>query len=76
MSDSHVLGNLIGKILQDEQIDSVYTDGAYGAKQCRQLIIVDRQAHVVIPPRKNTKPWKDKRSSAIERNELLKRSNV
>src|SRR5690554_136787 len=54
-----------------EQIDSVYTDGAYDTKQCRQ-VIADRQAHAVIPPRKNAKPWKDTKSSSLERNELLR----
>ena len=35
----------------DEQIDSVYTDGAYDTKQCRQ-VIADRQAYAVIHPEK------------------------
>jgi hypothetical protein len=26
----------------------------------------------VIPPRKNAKPWKDKKMSSLERNELLR----
>ncbi|MDM1769911.1 IS5 family transposase, partial [Acinetobacter sp. 226-4] len=52
VSDSQVLGDLLNQIPQDEQIDSVYTDGAYDTKQCRQ-VIADRQAHAVIPPRKN-----------------------
>jgi len=26
----------------------------------------------VIPPRKNAKPWKDTKSSSLERNELLR----
>ena len=34
-------------------------------------MISDRQAHAVIPPRKNAKPWKDSKISSIERNELL-----
>uniref|UniRef100_UPI0031D9D07D transposase n=1 Tax=Acinetobacter baumannii TaxID=470 RepID=UPI0031D9D07D len=34
--------------------------------------IADRQAHAVIPPRKNAKPWKDKKMSSLERNELLR----
>ncbi|QIC71118.1 IS5 family transposase [Acinetobacter indicus] len=55
----------------DEQINSVYTDGAYDTKQCRQ-VIADRQAHAMIPPRKNAKPWKDTKSSSLERNELLR----
>ncbi|RLL27686.1 IS4/IS5 family transposase, partial [Acinetobacter cumulans] len=49
----------------------VYTDGAYDTKQCRQ-VIADRQGHAVIPPRKNAKPWKDTKSSSLERNELLR----
>ena len=55
----------------DEQIDSVYTDEAYDIKQCRQ-VIVDCQAHAIIPPRKNAKPWKDTKVHSQERNELLK----
>ncbi|WBX37085.1 IS5 family transposase [Acinetobacter schindleri] len=71
VSDSQVLGDLLAQIPLDEQIDSVYTDGAYDTKYCRQ-VISDRQAHAVIPPRKNAKPWKDKQARSIERNELLK----
>ena len=65
-----MLGDLLNQIPQDERIDSVYTDGAYDTKQCRQ-VIADRQAHAVIPP-KNAKPWKDTKSSSLERNELLR----
>ncbi|NAS07202.1 IS5 family transposase, partial [Acinetobacter haemolyticus] len=71
VSDSQVLGDLLNQIPQDEQINSVYTDGAYDTKQCRQ-VIADRQGHAVIPPRKNAKPWKDTKSSSLERNELLR----
>ena len=71
VSDSQILGDLLDQIPQDEQIDSVYTDGAYDTKQCRQ-VIADRQAHAVIPPRKNAKPWKDQKTGSLERNELLK----
>ncbi|MFW1949801.1 MULTISPECIES: transposase [Acinetobacter] len=45
--------------------DSVYTDGAYDTKQCRQ-VIADRQAHAIIPPRKNAKHWKDKKAHSQE----------
>ncbi|MCP8630935.1 IS5 family transposase, partial [Acinetobacter baumannii] len=71
VSDSQVLGDLLDQIPQDEQIDSVYTDGAYDTKQCRQ-VISDRQARAVIPPRKNAKPWKDTKICSLERNELLR----
>ena len=60
MGDSQVPGDLLDQIPSDERIDSVYTDGAYDTKRCRQ-VIADR----------NAKPWKDKRVSSIERNTLL-----
>lgn len=58
VSDSQVLWDLLNQIPPNERIDSVYTDGAYDTKCCRQIIL-DRDAHAVIPPRKNAKPWKD-----------------
>ena len=67
----HRYSDLLGQIPLDERIDSVYTDGAYDTKCCRR-VISDRQAHVVILPRKNAKPWKDKKVESLERNELLK----
>ena len=66
-----MLGHLLAQIPEDERVDSVYTDGAYDTKQCRQ-VIVDRQAQAVIPPRKNAKPSKDKKMGSLERNELLR----
>ncbi len=70
VSDSQILGSLLDQIPQDEQIDSLYTNGAYDTKQCHQ-VIADRQAHALILPRKNAKPWKDKKMSSLDRNELL-----
>ena len=66
-----MLGDLFNQIPQDERVDSVYSDGAYDIKQSRE-VIADRQAHAVIPPRKNAKPWKDTKSNSLERNELLR----
>ena len=71
VSDSQVLGDLLDQIPLDERIDLVYTDGAYDTKHCRQVIL-DRDAHAVIPPRKNAKLWKDKKLIYLKRNELLK----
>jgi len=71
VSDSQVLVDLLDQIPLNEQIDSVYTDGAYDTKQCRQ-VIADLQAHAVIPPRKNAKPWTDTKTSSLERNALLR----
>jgi hypothetical protein len=55
VSDSQVLGDLLDQIPPDERIDSVYTDGAYDTKHCRQ-VISEPQTHTVIPPRNNAKP--------------------
>ena len=41
VNDSQVLDDLLDQIPQNEQIDSVYTDGTYDTKHCRQ-VIVDR----------------------------------
>ena len=71
VSDSQVFGDLLSQIPLDERINSAYTDGAYDTKHCRQVIL-DRDAHAVIPPRKNAKPWKDQKLRSIERNKLLK----
>ncbi|MEN9042607.1 IS5 family transposase, partial [Acinetobacter baumannii] len=38
ISDSQVLGDLLGQIPLDERVDSVYTDGAYDTKCCRRVI--------------------------------------
>lgn len=70
VSDSQVLEDLLSQVPLDERIDSVYTDGAYDTKHCRQVIL-NRDAHAVIPPRKNAKPWKDQQVRSIERKALL-----
>ena len=43
----------------------------YDTTHCRQVIL-NRDAHAIIPPRKNAQPWKDQQVRSIERNELLK----
>jgi hypothetical protein len=40
-------GDLFDQIPQDEQIDSIYTNGAYVTKYSRR-IISDRQSHAII----------------------------
>jgi len=53
VSDSQALDDLISQIpiLQDEHIGSVFTDGAYEIKHCRQMIL-DRYGYVLILFRK------------------------
>lgn len=51
VSDSQALEDLLDQIPPDEQIDFVYTDGAYDTTRYRQMISA-RQVYTVIPPRK------------------------
>ena len=46
-------------------------DGAYDTRKCHDAI-ADRGAHAVIPPRKNSKPWKTITAGAVARNEALR----
>ncbi len=48
-------------------------DGAYDTRRCHDVIAA-RNAHAVIPPRKNAKPWKPTSAGAIARNEAVKTS--
>lgn len=48
VSNSQILQDLLNQIPSDEQIDSVYIDGSYVTKYCRQ-VISDRQTHAMIP---------------------------
>jgi len=43
----------------------------YDARKCHGTV-ADRGAHAVIPPRKNTKPWKPLTAGAIARTEALR----
>jgi hypothetical protein len=54
VSDSQVLGDLLNQIpLMNRLIQSIQM--GLMTQKCRQ-VIADRQAHAVIPPRKNAKP--------------------
>ncbi|WP_372573544.1 transposase [Ruegeria jejuensis] len=48
-------------------------DGAYDTRRCHDAIAT-RNAHAIIPPRKNAKPWKPTSAGAIARNEAVNAS--
>jgi hypothetical protein len=52
-------------------IASITADGAYDTRKCHDAI-AERGAAAVIPPRKNTKPWKADSAGAFARNEALR----
>ena len=69
--DSPVLSELLGQIPEGEDIGTVTADGAYDTRRCHTAI-VNRHATLVIPIRKNGRPWKEGCPAAIARNETLR----
>jgi hypothetical protein len=57
IGDAPMLPELPNQIPPDQDIGSVTADGAYDTRKCHEAIAA-RDAHAVIPPRKNAKPWK------------------
>jgi len=68
-----MLPELLNQIPPDQDIGSVTADGAYETRKCHDAIAA-RDAHAVIPPRKNAKPWKPTSPGAIARNDALNTS--
>ena len=56
-------------------VDSTYIkaegEGEWSARKCDDAI-ADRSAHVVIPPRRNARPWNTVTAGAGARNEALR----
>ena len=64
---------LPNQIPLNQDIGSVTADGAYDTRKCHDAI-AERDAHAVIPPRKNAKPRKPTSAGAIARNEAVNAS--
>ena len=73
IGDAPMLPDLLNQISPDQQIGSVTADGAYDTRKCHDAIAA-RNAHAVIPPRKNAKPWKPDTPGALARNEAVRSS--
>ena len=73
IGDAPVLPDLLNQIPPDEEIGSVTADGAYDTRKCHGAIAA-RNAHAVIPPRKNAKLWKPDTPGARARNEAVRSS--
>ena len=70
IGDAPMLPELLNQIPPDQDIASVTADGAYDTRKCHEAI-AGRDAHAVIPPRKNAKPWKPTSAGAIARNDAV-----
>ena len=73
VGDAPTLPELLGQIPPDQTIGSVTADGAYDTRKCHEAVAA-RDAHAVIPPRRNAKPWKPTSAGAIARNEAVRAS--
>ena len=70
IGDAPMLPELLNQVPPDQDIGSVTADGAYDTRKCHEAI-AGRDAHAVIPPRKNAKPWKPTSAGAIARNDAV-----
>lgn len=71
VGDAPMLPELLSQIPADEPIGSVSGDGAYDTKACHAAI-AQRQAHAIIPPRKNVQIWKTRHAGGEMRNEAVR----
>lgn len=70
IGDAPMLPELLNQIPSDQDIGSVTADGAYDTRKCHEAIAA-RDAHAVIPPRKNAKPGKPTSARAIAPNDAV-----
>ncbi len=70
IGDAPMLPELLDQIPPDQDIGSVTADGAYDTRKCHDAIAA-RDAHAMIPPRKNAKPWKPTSAGSIARNDAV-----
>ena len=73
VGDAPMLPDLLSQIASDQEIGSVIADGAYDTRKCHDAIAA-RNAHAIIPPRKNAKLWKPDTAGARARNEAVRSS--
>lgn len=73
IGDAPMLPDLLNQIPPGQEVGSVTADGAYDTRKCHDAIAA-RNAHAVIPPRKNAKLWKPDTPGARARNEAVRSS--
>jgi hypothetical protein len=73
IADAPMLPDLLNQIPPDQDLGSVTADDAYDTRKCHDAIAA-RNAHAVIPPRKNAELWKPHTAGARARNEAVRSS--
>ena len=69
--DGEILPDLLAQIPEGERITSISRDGAYETRFVYKASDA-RKAALLVPPRRNGKPWKTQTTGAPERNETLR----
>lgn len=69
--DGEILPDLLAQVPEGEPIASVSGDGAYDTRSVYEAAAA-RNAALLVPPRRNGKPWKTRTAGAGERNETLR----
>lgn len=70
IGDAPMLPELLNQIPLDQDIGNVTANGVYDTRKCHEAIAA-RNAHAVISPRKNAKPWKPTSAKVIARNDAV-----
>jgi hypothetical protein len=73
IGDAPILPDRLNQIPSGQELGSVTADGAYDTRKCHDAIAV-RNAHAVVPPRKNAKLWRPDTPGARARNEAVRSS--
>jgi hypothetical protein len=69
--DGEILPDLLAQVPEGEEIASVTGDGAYDTRSAYEAA-AGRNAALLVPPRRNGKPWKTRTAGAGERNETIR----
>ena len=69
--DGEIVPDLLAQVPKAERIGVISGDGAYDTRGVYEASS-SREAALVVPPRRNGKPWKARTTGAEERNESLR----
>ena len=69
--DGEIVPGLLAQVPEDERIGVISGDGAYDTRGVYEAS-ASRDAALVVPPRRNGKPWRGRTTGAAERNESLR----
>jgi hypothetical protein len=69
--DGEIVPGLLAQSPEDERIGVISGDGAYDTRGVYEASAL-RQADLIVPPRRDGKPWEGRTTGATERNQTLR----